>query len=83
VSEPENVNLIELDDVLPPLFMELPLPPLGAVAEVILVSGLMVSILKLKALLNVPSVSGLAPFEATLQKYVPSANPLPGPALLT
>ena len=43
LSVPENINLIELNYVLAPLLMELPPVPLGTVAELIVVSGAVVS----------------------------------------
>ena len=43
LSEPENVNLMEVEDVMPLLLMELPLPPLGTVAESMEVVGSVLS----------------------------------------
>jgi hypothetical protein len=61
VSVPEKVNLIELEDVLAPLLMELPLPPLGTVAVLIVVLGSVVSIVHV----NDAGVESLLPAAST------------------
>ena len=43
MSVPEKVNLIEFEDVLAPLLIDVPLPPLGTVAVLIVVLGSVVS----------------------------------------
>ena len=75
LSVPENVNLIELNDVLAPLLMELPPAPLGNVAELMVVSGAVASTVHV----NVAGVGSLFPTASTAltwNVWLPSDKPV-------